>query len=162
MQRSINENTDMQAATPAIEINRLFAMMDSGEKALRLLALVIIFVSGLSIFISLYSSLNERRYELALLRAMGASRLKVFGHIILEGFFLAIIGFVLGILLSHTIMTFVGAFMQESYKYDFTGMHFLPKEWYLLGASVLIGFAAALIPAIQASRTDIADTLTNS
>jgi putative ABC transport system permease protein len=59
-------------------------------------------------------------------------------------------------------MTFVGTFMQESYKYDFTGMYFLPKEWYLLGASVFIGFAAALIPAIQASRTDIAETLTNS
>lgn len=162
MQRSINENTDMQAATPAIEINRLFAMMDSGEKALRLLAMVIIFVSGLSIFISLYSSLDERRYELALLRAMGASRLKVFGHIILEGFFLAIIGFILGILLSHTIMTFVGAFMEESYKYNFTGWSFLQKEWLLLLASIMIGIIASLIPAIQASRTDIADTLTNT
>lgn len=160
MQRSINENTDMQAATPAIEINRLFAMMDSGERALRLLAIVIILVSGLSIFISLFSSLSDRRYELALLRSMGAGRSKVFGHIILEGLILALLGFVLGIVLSHLMMAGVGAFMRDSYRYNFSGWQFLPKEWWLLIASLVIGFVAAFLPALQASRTDIADTLT--
>jgi len=93
MARSINENTDMQAANPAIEINRLHAMVGVGEEALRSLALIIVFVSGLSIFISLFDSLRDRRYELALMRVMGASRSKLFTIIIFEGVLLAAIGF---------------------------------------------------------------------
>ncbi len=162
MQRSINENTDMQAATPAIEINRLFSMMDSGERALRLLAIIIILVSALSIFISLYSSLNERQYELALMRSMGASPTTIFSHIVIEGLLLALLGFVLGILLSHVSMSFISALVQDNFRYSFSGWQFLTKEWYLLAGSIIIGFVAALIPAWRASRTDIADTLLGS
>ncbi|MEO5582803.1 MAG: ABC transporter permease, partial [Saprospiraceae bacterium] len=38
MQRNINQNTQLQAATPAIEINRLFSMMGIGFDAIRILA----------------------------------------------------------------------------------------------------------------------------
>lgn len=160
MQRSINENTDLQAATPAIEINRLFAMMNSGERALRLLAIVIIIVSGFSIFISLYSSLHERKYELALMRSMGASRNTIFAHIIIEGLIISVIGYVIGLILSHLSMEMVSRFMDDTYRYQFSGWQFLRKEWWLLVGSVGIGLIAALLPAIQASKTDIADTLT--
>ncbi|MDP4813330.1 MAG: ABC transporter permease, partial [Saprospiraceae bacterium] len=68
MARNINENTNFQAATPAIEINRLYTLLGVGEEALKAMALLIIFVSGLSIFISLFSSLRERKYELAVMR----------------------------------------------------------------------------------------------
>ena len=49
MLRGINENTDLLAASPAIELNRLYDMMDVGEQTLRVLAIIIIFVSALSI-----------------------------------------------------------------------------------------------------------------
>ncbi len=159
MQRNINENTDLQAATPAIEINRLYAMMGVGEEALRALALVIIFVSGLSVFISLYSSLKERRYELALMRVMGSSRRTILLLIVLEGLLLAILGYVIGIVLSHISMELLGNMMKASYRYSFSGFEFLKEELYLLGAALFIGFLAAIIPAIQASRTDISNTL---
>ncbi len=85
--RNINENTNMQAASPAIELNRLYSMMGVGEKTLRVLAIVIILVSGISIFIALFNSLKERKYELSLLRIMGASKQKLFFLILLEAFF---------------------------------------------------------------------------
>ncbi len=159
MGRSINENTEMQAATPAIEINRLFSMMSSAEYALRILAMVIIFVSGLSIFISLYSSLKDRKYELALMRVMGGSKSTLFSLIILEGIILAILGYIIGIILSHTGMYIIGKVMKEDYRYDFTGGYMLPNEWWLLLAAILLGFFASLLPAIQASNTDISETL---
>lgn len=159
MQRNINENTDLQAATPAIEINRLYAMMGVGEEALRALALVIIFVSGLSVFISLYSSLKERKYELALMRVMGSFRRTILLLIVLEGLLLAILGYVIGIVLSHISMELLGNMMKASYRYSFSGFEFLKEELYLLGAALFIGFLAAIIPAIQASRTDISNTL---
>lgn len=159
MGRNINENTDLQAATPAIEINRIFAQMDQGERVLRILAIVIIIVSALSIFISLYSSLKERKYELALMRVMGASPAKLFTLIIIEGLLLAILGYGIGLLLSHGSMELIGNFMKDSYRYSFSGAQFLVQEWYLLFGALAIGFIAALIPALQASNTPIAETL---
>ncbi|MEM1216561.1 MAG: FtsX-like permease family protein [Bacteroidota bacterium] len=160
MQRNINENTDMQAATPAIEINRLYALMDTGQDALRVLAIVIIFVSALSIFISLYSSLRERRYELALMRSQGATPGRIFSLILLEGLLLTVLGYGFGMLLSHGGMAILASALEEAYRYSFSAWTFLREEGYLLIGSLLIGVVAALLPAWQASRTDIADTLT--
>ncbi len=159
MQRSINENTNMQAATPAIEIVRLRSLMGLGADALRVLAIVIIGVSGLSIFISLFSSLKERRYELALMRVMGASPLKLAALILLEGLLLALLGYGLGIVLSHAGMEILAGAMQDAYRYTFSGLTFLKEEALLLAGAVGIGIVAALIPAIQAGRTDISTTL---
>lgn len=162
MGRSINENTSMQAANPAIEINRLFNMMNSAEKALRLLAFTIIAVSGLSIFVSLYSSMKERKYELSLMRAVGASPSKIFSLIIGEGLMISILGLVLGLILSHTGMSLIAGFMEEDYRYNFSGLDFLHSEIYLAIAAIAIGFTAAFIPALEASRTDISETLSRN
>ncbi len=159
MQRGINENTNMQAATPVIEVNRLYALMGTGTKALRWLAIIIIAVSGLSIFISLYSSLKERRYELALMRVMGASPGKLFALILLEGLLLAGMGYLLGIALSHGGMELLAAQMKDAYRYTFSGLVFLKEELFLLAGALAIGSAAAVLPAIQAGKTEISTTL---
>lgn len=159
MQRSINENTDLQAATPALEISRLYSMMGIGADALRWIALVIMAVSGLSIFISLYSSLQDRKYELALMRTLGASPLKIFSLIVLEGQLLAVMGFAIGIVLSHTGMQWIAGAMKNQYRYAFSSWIWLPEESILLAAALGIGLLAAILPAIQASKTDISTTL---
>jgi putative ABC transport system permease protein len=161
MARNINENTDLQAASPAIEINRLYSMMGVGLDALRMIGWIIAIVSGLSIFISLYNSLKERRFELALMRINGASRMKLFLLIILEGLFLAILGYIFGIFLSHTGAEMFSNFAQSSYKYDFTGMVMQKEDGFLLIGSLMIGLISAIIPAYQAYKTDIAETLRN-
>lgn len=159
MGRSINENTDMQAAMPAFEINRLYANMGVGADALQALAVAIIIVSGLSIFISLFSSLKERRYELALMRVMGASRRRLFFLIVLEGLILATLGCIIGLLLSHGGMAILANFMKDAYRYTFSAWVFLKEEGILLVAALGIGIVAAVIPAIMAGRTDISETL---
>ena len=161
MGRNINENTDLQAATPAIEISRIRDQFSRGEQILRLLAIVIIVVSGISVFISLFTSLRDRRYELALMRSMGGGRDTVFGLILFEGLLLGFLGFIVGIVLGHLIMQMIGSSLESSYGYNFSGWQWMKQEWLLLLAALLIGFLAALIPALQASKTDIADTLTN-
>ncbi len=158
-QRNLNQNTDMQAATPALEINRLYEMMGVGEKALRALALLIIVVSGLSIFIALFNSLKERQYELALMRVMGAGRSRLFLLIVCEGILLSIMGFCIGIALSHSAMQLLAKSMSDAYRYSFSGWMWLTEEWYLLVGAALIGFLAAVIPAWSAYRQDISRTL---
>jgi putative ABC transport system permease protein len=157
--RNINENTEMQAASPAIEINRLYSMMGVGTDALRILAILIAVVSALSIFISLFKSMRERKYELALLRVMGAGMLKVFALIIIEGLILAGIGFVIGSLMSHIGMEVIAKYLKADFRYSFTGWSWIREEWLILIVSLLLGFIASFIPALQAAKTDINKTL---
>jgi putative ABC transport system permease protein len=157
--RNINENTGMQAASPAIELNRLYSMMGIGEKMLRILAIVIILVSGISVFIALFNSLKERKYELSLLRIMGASKQKLFLLILFEAFILSLLGCIIGLVFSHLAMKIIAEQMQDAYRYTFDAKRFLPEELYLFFAAVGIGVLAGLIPAIMAYRTAIAKVL---
>jgi putative ABC transport system permease protein len=159
MPRMINQNTNMQAASPAIEMNRLYALMGVGEQGLRNLALAIMLISGLSIFIALYSSLKERRYELALLRIMGASRFRVMSMILLEGIWLALLGFGFGLVLSRIGLYFANKTMNQSYHYRFETSFWRQYEWILLGVSLAIGILAALIPALKIFNTNLSKTL---
>jgi putative ABC transport system permease protein len=157
--RNINENTNMQAASPAIELNRLYSMMGVGEKTLRILAVVIILVSGISVFIALFNSLKERKYELSLLRVMGASKQKLFLLILFEAFILALLGCIIGLIFSHLAMKIIAEQMKDAYRYTFDASRFLPEEMYLVFAAIGIGILAGLIPAIMAYRTTIAKVL---
>lgn len=157
--RSINENTKMQAASPAIELNRLYSMLGAGTALLRLLAWVILAVSGLSIFVSLYSSLQARRYELALMRVMGSSPGGLFRLIILEGVIMALLGVLLGLLLAHGGIWFAGRILEQEWRYSFDPWIFLPEEGLLFIAILVFGAVASIIPALQARKVDIGKTL---
>ncbi len=71
--RMINEYTNMQAAVPAIEINRLQTLLGTGAKVLRALGWLLAGLAACSIFVTLVQGTHERRYELALIRTMGGS-----------------------------------------------------------------------------------------
>ncbi|MEE9439705.1 MAG: FtsX-like permease family protein [Saprospiraceae bacterium] len=159
MPRAINENTDMQTASPAIEINRLYAMIGIGRQMIQWLAILIALISAISIFIMLFKSMKERKYELALIRVLGGSRTSIFALIILEGIILTLIGFLVGFLLSHLGMELLSNSLKSAYKYAFSGFAFMKEELLLLGVSLFIGVLAAFIPAWQAARTDINETL---
>lgn len=158
--RNINENTDLQAASPAIEINRLYSMIGIGADILRGLALLIAAVSALFVFIMMFKSMRERKYELAIMRVLGARRAKLFLLIITEGVLLALIGLVIGLMLGHAGMEIVSKYLKEDFRYVFSGLRWLPEEGFIVIASLILGVIAAIIPAIQAARTDINKTLT--
>ena len=154
---------DLSYAFPLRERNRLLENMGLGLNLLIALAFIFIFVSGLSVFISLYNSLKERKFELAQMRVMGASASLLLGMVMLEGVLIAVIGYVLGIFLSHTGMWVVSGMLQESYNYTFSGFfYFLPNELWLMLGSLFVGVLASLLPAVQAYRTDISRTLSSN
>ena len=157
--RGINSNSKLQAALPNIEINRLFSLLGVGVETLRGLAIVIMLISGISVFVSLYNSLKERRYEMALMLSMGATRAQLFGMLLLEGLVLALIGFVLGILLSRVGLWLFSSSVSSEYHYNLAAFGILPEEWGLLGVAVLIGLLAAALPALGVYRMNISRTL---
>lgn len=158
--RNINENTELLAANPAYEISEVRRQFDTGQRLLSILVVAITIVSALSIFIALFSSLRERRYELALMRVLGARRFRLFSLIVLEGLIVAVIGYVCGLLLSHGILTLLASNISGEFRYELDPWRFVAEEGWLALGALFIGFLAAVIPAWQAARTDIGETLT--
>jgi putative ABC transport system permease protein len=157
--RNINVNTGLMAASPALEINRLYSMMGSGTEALQYLAILIAIVAAVSIFISLYTSLKERRYEMALLRVGGAGPGKLFQMIIGEGLWISTLGLIIGLAAGHSGMFLAGGILEKGYKYQFTGLIWVPQEAWIIGGAICIGLLASILPAIQGARTDLHRTL---
>jgi putative ABC transport system permease protein len=157
--RNINENSVMQAALPSIEVNRLFELLGVGVSTLRALALAIMLISGISVFVSLYNSLKERRYEMALMLSMGASRVQLFGMLLLEGLFLGVVGYVIGLLISRLGIWLVSKQVAESYHFDISQVSFQPEEGWLFLAAIGIGLLAAAIPSLGVYRLNISETL---
>lgn len=160
--RMINGESKLQAASPAFETARLFSILGVGVDILTGFAYVLIFISALSVFIALYNSLKERRYDLAIMRSMGASKAKLFVNVLLEGVTLTFLGSVFGLLLGHSLLVILGATVEETQKAGITGLVFYSTEWIILAGSLLLGIVCALIPALQAYRTDISKVLASN
>ncbi|HEV7351463.1 ABC transporter permease [Telluribacter sp.] len=157
--RQVNTNTPMQAALPSIEINRLFSLLGVGIDTLRALALVIILIAGASVFVSLYNSLKERKYEMALMLSMGATRTMLFRMLLLEGLLLALLGYVAGVLLSRLGLWLFSLTAEQDFHYSFGGMTLLPEEVLLLVGALAIGVLAAALPSLGVYRLSISRTL---
>ena len=95
--RFVNATSTLQAASPAYESARLFRMIGVGVEVLRAFALVLLAAAGLSIFIALYNAMEERRYDLAIMRMLGASPGKLMRLVLLEAVALALVGAALGL-----------------------------------------------------------------
>ena len=157
--RFINENTKMQAASVAFEINRLFSLLGVGLDTLRALALIIILIAGVSVFVSLYNSLKERKYEMALMLSMGATRTRLFVMLLLEGLLLALLGYVLGIVLSRLGLWLFSRAAESDFHYSFADFGLLTEEIWLLGGAILIGILAAALPSLGVYRLNLSRTL---
>ena len=160
--RQINSGTSMQAASPSFEMSRLFELLGVGVSLLQGLAFVLIAISGLGIFIALYNSLKERKYDLAILRAIGASRIQLLFLVFLEGIMLTFLGAVLGILLGHTFLWVVISQNDQGVVSTLQAWIFLKEELWVLGYALGVGLLASIIPAWSAYQTSIAKQLTKA
>jgi putative ABC transport system permease protein len=157
--RQINSQSELQAASPAYETARLFSIVGVGVEALRAFAIVLIMAAGLSVFIALYTALEERRYDLAVMRTLGASPGKLFGLLMTEGVVLALLGALIGVALGHALASVLGAWLQAQQHYPVTGLEWRPEELWLVVVALGVGVIAALLPAWRAYRTDVSRTL---
>jgi putative ABC transport system permease protein len=156
------EDTTMQLANVAVENSRLMNNFGLGLSTITAIAIVIMVISFISIFISLFTSMRERRYELALMRTMGGTRSTLFALIIQEGLLLVLLGYAIGLLLSRAGLLVLSHFMKESFHYGLDNLAISTQELLLLGLTLFIGLLASIIPAWQAVRIDIAKTFTNA
>ena len=157
--RQINANTSMQAAAPAIEVTRLLRLLGVGTDVLRAFGGVLLAVAALSVFIALWNAVRERRADLAMLRMLGAPPGRVAGLVLWEALWLAALASVLGLLLGHGLAQLLGWALQAQGLLPITGLVWLPAEAGVPLLAAAVASVAALLPAMQAYRTDVADLL---
>jgi putative ABC transport system permease protein len=155
------KETNMQLAFTAIEVNRLSQNFGIGMDTIKAVAFVIMALSFISIFISLYNSLKKRKYELALMRSMGASAKQVFTLIIMESWALVISGIVLSWILSRIGLSILSQQLDNSFHYSMNVSDFSIQELYLFSIAIIFGTIAALLPAFNAYKMDISKTLSH-
>jgi putative ABC transport system permease protein len=150
--RMINNNTSMQAASPALELNRLLGLLGYGITTLKVLAWIIILFSGLNILIHLLNTLSQSLGEVALIRALGASRLKVLMLLMSQGIMLALGGWLAGVVLARLIWAGIPSIAPV----DIPGPAVINAgEFVLLYYCLLVGVVASIFPATKAYKSNI-------
>jgi putative ABC transport system permease protein len=157
--RQINSETSLQAASPAYESARLFTIFGVGTDIIKGFALLLIVASCLGIFIALYQAMDERQYDIAIMRTLGAGRRRVFGLLLLESIVLAATGAILGLLLGHVLVAAIGAWLPAAASLAEGARHWYPEEFAVVLIALGGGLLAALLPAWRAYRLDVAATL---
>lgn len=157
--RYVNSATTLQAAAPAIEITRLLRMLGVGTDALRGFGAVLLLSAGLSVFIALWNAVRERRFDLAMLRMLGAGPGKLAAMLVCEALWLALLASLLGLLGGHLLTGLVGLMLQTERSLPLSGWLVLGAEAWLVLLAALVAVLAALIPALGAYRVDAGELL---
>jgi putative ABC transport system permease protein len=157
--RKVNNETNMQAASPAYETARLFRMIGVGADVIRAFGGVVLATAALSLFIALYHALNERAYDIAVLRTLGARPASIALMLLFEALILAVLGGVLGLLLAHGLAAILAWWMARQQSIPIDAWVVSASELWLLVPSLLAAALAALLPSWRAAQANISATL---
>ena len=161
LQRQINdfENEPMMAVIPGVALNEMWQGLGYAETGLRLVTIFVVLVGLLGMLVSLYTSLNERRREMAILRAVGAGPNRIVSLLVLESVCLSAAGAIGGLALVYVLLSAGQSFVEAQ-----VGLYVPIRppgsiEFLYLAAVVTAGFVMGFVPALKAYRTALHDGL---
>ena len=157
--RAINAGTALQAASPAQETARLFLLMGTGLDVFRAFAAVLVAASALSLFIALWHAMHEQRYDLAVMRTLGATRGRILRFVLVQGAALGAGGAVIGVALGHMAGWLAAQWLDRARSVSVGTLGWAPEEGLVVAGAVLIALAAAAVPAVRAWRLDVVAVL---
>lgn len=162
LQRQINTypKEPLSAIMPGVALHELWGMMSVAEQALMAVSGFVVIAGLLGMLSSLLTSLQERRREMAILRAMGARPRHVFSLLISEASLLTAVGIVTGLAGLYAILAIVQPIIQQHYGIHLTLSPLSPYEWMLLGFVQCAGIVIGFIPAFRAYRQSLSDGMT--
>ncbi|MFH4868697.1 ABC transporter permease [Vibrio diabolicus] len=162
LQRQINTypKEPLSAIMPGVALHELWGMMSVAEQALMAVSGFVVIAGLLGMLSSLLTSLQERRREMAILRAMGARPRHVFSLLISEASLLTAAGIVTGVAGLYAILAIVQPIIQQHYGIHLTLSLLSPYEWMLLGFVQCAGIVIGFIPAFRAYRQSLSDGTT--
>lgn len=154
------ELLEAQAVAPVQEIAAFFQdVIGNIQSVLIIFAIQVVIVAGVGMMVSIYTSMNERRQEIAIMRALGARRSTVMSIILLESILLSLGGGLFGALIGHLaigalaplIMSYSNV-MVRPWDFQAVELALIPG---LIGLASIVGY----LPAVIAYRTDVAQSL---
>ncbi len=157
--RQINAEPKLMAAVPANEVARLFAVVGVGIDAVRAFAAVLLVSALLALFVALMNALEDRRYDIAILRLLGASRTRVALLLLLEAWLLAAAAVLLGVALAVAAVAVLGQALAQARSFPVSPFEWPPEVAVVLVLALAVATVAALLPAWRASRMQVHDAL---
>jgi putative ABC transport system permease protein len=157
--RFINTTTNMQAASPALEVSRLLGLIGIGADVLRAFAGVLLLTAGLGVFIALWSAVRERRADLALLRMLGAAPRQLAALLWCEALWLALLATLLGLALGQGVAALLAVALDVDKSISLAALNW-PVELLTVPALALgVAVASALLPTWEAYRVSVLELL---
>ena len=140
-------------------MGKFFSKLGWITKVITLIAYLVVAVSAFALLAAIYNTMNERRKEFAVLRALGARRSTVFGVIVAEASVIALLGSLLGYAVYFAILAGAATVIraQTGVVLDIFAVH--PALYLTPVGMVLIGALSGVVPALKAYSTDVAGTL---
>lgn len=158
----LKNGSKAMAVNPIQPIKRLMTnFVGPTKSALMVLTGMIIVVSGISIFVSIYNSMSDRKREIGIMRALGARRSSVFSIILAESTVLCIGGGLMGWLIGHGLSVAFAPYISAETGLLLDGWALNPMEFVLFPVLLVLGALVGFLPAMTAYRTNVADALTS-
>lgn len=156
---SLRRDPDWTVANPADTVGGLFAIVSDIDQVLLAMAIAVMLSSGVSILVALYNSMDQRRRQIAVLRVLGATKLRVFNLVLTESAMLGLVGGALGVVLALGAGSLVSGVLQARVGIVVTPS--LPLDGYLaiVLATIALACLSGVIPAAVAYRTSVARSL---
>jgi putative ABC transport system permease protein len=151
----LRRDPNWTVAQPADTVRGLFAIVSSVDQLLVAMAAAVFVSSGVSIMLSLYNSMEQRRKQVAVLRVLGASRWRVSNLVLTESAAIGLMGGALGVLLGIASGVLVSGVLEA--RLGLVVRPSLPLDGYLgmVLATVVVSMLAGVAPAVLAYRTPV-------
>jgi putative ABC transport system permease protein len=180
LQNTINEGNQAQVVLPVLEIFMLFEVfVKPVQLVLLVMTAMICVVSGVSILVSIYNSMAGRRHEIAVMRALGASRTAVLSIVLVESIMLSVGGGAVGWVLGHMLNWLANPVIERRTGVSIGFFDFAPRvnlyellggtgnvQWMSVSSEILLipsllilAVIVGFLPALAAYRTDVAASL---
>ena len=157
--RFINTTTDMQAASPALEVSRLLGLIGIGADVLRAFAGVLLLTAGLGVFIALWSAVRERRADLALLRMLGAAPRQLAALLWCEALWLALLATLLGLALGQGVAALLAVALDVDKSISLAALNWPVALLAVPALALGVAVASALLPTWEAYRVSVLELL---
>lgn len=156
----VNNNYNVMAVVPIDQIRQLFDQLLGTAKAVLLaIGYLVVVISALSILIGLYMAIIQRRKDLAIMRALGASSGEIFGAVLIEAFWVTVLGMAAGYILSGGVAAMLSYYLKDVIGFAVPAFAVSPDLVTSYSTVLLMGMLAGILPAWQAYRVDVARNL---
>jgi putative ABC transport system permease protein len=151
--------TDAQGVVPFYEIIKLLSIIGKSSDVLEVLSYIVLLVTASSVLLGLYNTMNERRREIAIMRALGARRSQILRIILQEALFISLCAGVLGVALCHAALFVGSSYIEAETGISVDWAAFTLKELALVAGVGVLGSLAGILPAVEGSRVPVAENL---